>query len=763
MNKKSLGFTLIELLIYTGISVIIGGLTVGTLLTVTKINQNASATAEVSGQMNFVLQRLQQLVSESSNIEIDAGITTSSVKLRMQDSAKDPTCISLVNGVIKIAEGPGSPNPNSCNSTASDLTGSKVVVNTLNFKKMVQYPGHDTLSLDMTMAYNTANPGSQVSHSLSSAIGRVSAATFDSDVIPGGTYEFSLGQTGAPWLKTVTADGTAANPSYTFANNTGVGLFRAGTNILGFSTDGTERMRIDASGNVGIGTTNPAASALLELASTAKGLLPPRMTTAQRDAIASPAAGLLIYNTTTNEYNLYNGTSWGAMGGVGWAASGANIYNTNTGNVGIGTTAPSGIFHIKTISTSTFSATGGTITYSGGYTIHTFTSSGTFTPNGSGNVEYLVVAGGGGGGTCIGGGGGAGGYLTGTASVSTGPYNVIVGTGGAGGPASPRTNGSDGLSSSFAGISATGGGGGGAWSPGVPNGRAGGSGGGGTGNGAGTAGSGTSGQGYNGSVSGATCSAYLKGGGGGGAGAASSAPNGGVGLPSSISGVLTYYAGGGGGGSDASSCSSTGGNGGGGGGSGSGTGTSGTVNSGGGGGGGAYNSIPTDYGGGSGGSGIVIIRYPTPGMVTDVLVVNSSGNVGIGTSTPTAKLHVVGDAIISGGVKPDYDSGWLAENNTTNHFTTYNHNLGVYPSKIQVWFSPTSPPSGWVSPMGVDQMSYPQGAGYNYKNPSAIIVNTTQMILGYYYGAYLFVNYGAPTVNTWYTYNSGYVRVMLWK
>ena len=257
------GFTLIELLIYTGISVIIGGLTVGILLTVTRVNQNASATAEVSGQMNFVLQRLQQLVSESSNIEIEVATTTSALKLRMQDSAKDPTCISLVNGVIKIAEGPGSPNANDCNSTTSDLTSPKVVVNTLNFKKMVQYPGHDTLSLDMTMAYNTTNPGSQVSRSLSSAIGRVSAATFDSDVIPGGTYEFSLGQTGAPWFKTITADGTAANPSYTFANNTGTGLFRAGANILGFTTAGLERMRIDASGNVGIGTTTPTTGKLV--------------------------------------------------------------------------------------------------------------------------------------------------------------------------------------------------------------------------------------------------------------------------------------------------------------------------------------------------------------------------------------------------------------------------------------------------------------------------------------------------------------------
>jgi len=58
---------------------------------------------------------------------------------------------------------------------------------------------------------------------------------------------------------------------------------------------------------------NPASinsSSLLELESTDKGLLIPRMTTAQRDAIASPSTGLQLFNTTTNAFNYYNGSSW---------------------------------------------------------------------------------------------------------------------------------------------------------------------------------------------------------------------------------------------------------------------------------------------------------------------------------------------------------------------------------------------------------------------------------------------------------------------
>ncbi|MDO7852657.1 beta strand repeat-containing protein, partial [Hymenobacter convexus] len=63
-------------------------------------------------------------------------------------------------------------------------------------------------------------------------------------------------------------------------------------------------------GSVGIGTTTPNASAALDVSSTSKGLLPPRLTVAQRDAIASPAAGLTIYNTDTNKLNTWNGTAW---------------------------------------------------------------------------------------------------------------------------------------------------------------------------------------------------------------------------------------------------------------------------------------------------------------------------------------------------------------------------------------------------------------------------------------------------------------------
>jgi hypothetical protein len=72
----------------------------------------------------------------------------------------------------------------------------------------------------------------------------------------------------------------------------------------------TEVLRIKSSLNVLIGTTTDVDSSILTLESTTKGFLPPRMTSAQRDAIVTPAAGLVVYNTTDNLLSFYNGTAW---------------------------------------------------------------------------------------------------------------------------------------------------------------------------------------------------------------------------------------------------------------------------------------------------------------------------------------------------------------------------------------------------------------------------------------------------------------------
>jgi len=70
------------------------------------------------------------------------------------------------------------------------------------------------------------------------------------------------------------------------------------------------KMVIESDGKVGIGTTNPDVTALLDLTSTTEGFLPPRMTEVERDAIVSPAPGLKIHNTTVDKAEIFTGATW---------------------------------------------------------------------------------------------------------------------------------------------------------------------------------------------------------------------------------------------------------------------------------------------------------------------------------------------------------------------------------------------------------------------------------------------------------------------
>ena len=75
------------------------------------------------------------------------------------------------------------------------------------------------------------------------------------------------------------------------------------------ATDGVTSLVADSSGNLGIGTT-ANASAILDAQSTTKGVRMPNMTTTQKNAIASPAAGLMVFDTTLAKLCVYTGAAW---------------------------------------------------------------------------------------------------------------------------------------------------------------------------------------------------------------------------------------------------------------------------------------------------------------------------------------------------------------------------------------------------------------------------------------------------------------------
>jgi hypothetical protein len=93
---------------------------------------------------------------------------------------------------------------------------------------------------------------------------------------------------------------TVSNTFY-FQTNSAADLLSLGLNNTNF--------RSASSVSMGSGS-NANASAQLDVSSTTKGFLPPRMTTTQKNAIASPATGLVVMDITTLKLCVYNGSSW---------------------------------------------------------------------------------------------------------------------------------------------------------------------------------------------------------------------------------------------------------------------------------------------------------------------------------------------------------------------------------------------------------------------------------------------------------------------
>ena len=277
-------------------------------------------------------------------------------------------------------------------------------------------------------------------------------------------------------------------------------------NVMAFYTAGAERLRIDGNGAVGLNGANYGTAGQV-LTSQGSGQ-PVEWRTIVQAPIISSITGNIFASSPGNSLTLTGQHFGSAQGTVNFSGGSLNpsknVNVTPTSDTSMTVTVPSdvannvnsgetitikftnstGLIGSGTNTTVLALPSGGTITTSGNYRIHTFTSSSNFVLTKSTAIEYLVVAGGGGGGGNDGGhdfsggsgGGGAGGYRTGTVTPSANTHTVTVGGGGSGN--NSAASGADGSASAFGSITTVGGGGGGACNNAGENGRGGGSGGG---------------------------------------------------------------------------------------------------------------------------------------------------------------------------------------------------------------------------------------------------------------------------------------------
>lgn len=226
----------------------------------------------------------------------------------------DSSAMLVVNGTIKGATITG--------TSYGTITGSTTSSGNLNLTSTSNSPkgkiNFGTLSaydeLNDRLGIGTTSPAHQIQIIKNQAgVTRMSVTNTNTSSSSYAIYQ-AIG-TAANAFFGVTRDALLGNTSgtemnYLMANGVELRIGTSAAVPVILATNNTEALRITTSGQLGIGTTTPAASAKLDITSTTQGVLFPRMTTTQKNAIASPAAGLVVYDTTLNKLCVRTASAW---------------------------------------------------------------------------------------------------------------------------------------------------------------------------------------------------------------------------------------------------------------------------------------------------------------------------------------------------------------------------------------------------------------------------------------------------------------------
>jgi len=178
--------------------------------------------------------------------------------------------------------------------TLPNTTGTVALTASQTFTGTTTFPGSTVVDSSGNVGIGTSSPSTPLTVK-SRASDNVGVRVLASPSNVGGIIQFTDDPV------TVEYGSIIGAPTYMLVSST--------TNLQ-IKTNGSEAMRIDTSGNVGIGTSSPNASAILDAQSTTKGVRFPNMTTTQKNAVSSPAAGLVVFDTTLAKLCVYSGSAW---------------------------------------------------------------------------------------------------------------------------------------------------------------------------------------------------------------------------------------------------------------------------------------------------------------------------------------------------------------------------------------------------------------------------------------------------------------------
>lgn len=263
-SKSSAGFTLIEVLVYCVIFAVSAIFLTSVLTVATKSQLRQVSQNEVNQQLSFVSATIQRLVKESSVIENEAGISSSTLVLRMASSSRDKSFIYASGTALYLEEGSQAPKT----GIALPLTNDKVALKDFLITKYEVPGGLAVVQTDVTLDYQSPNPQARFSKAVHSAIGRVSAATFDSPILPNANNLFDLGSPALQWSNAffsgnvniggITRFGSTITTGFKAISLGNLGFVTSTVGVVLMAPNGTNCYRLGVSNSGALSTTSVA-------------------------------------------------------------------------------------------------------------------------------------------------------------------------------------------------------------------------------------------------------------------------------------------------------------------------------------------------------------------------------------------------------------------------------------------------------------------------------------------------------------------------
>jgi hypothetical protein len=304
-------------------------------------DNTSDANKPVSTATQTALNAKQDTLVSNTNIKtVNSTTLLGSGNIAVQSTLVSGTNIKTINGTTLLGSGDltiSTATPTLAQvTTAGNTTTNAITVGSLNLSNSIgittvnafglNYFIVNALTTGQGITASFAPNGTPTGFAYNFQFGKSSTANANSLLFIGGGGS-AVGNIANKHVISTSADGTAlgqplvlrvASSSTSWAVvNDHFTIFPGGNVVIqsgntsatdaGYRLDVNGTARIQSKLSVG---TPTQASAILEITSTTLGFLPPRMTTTQKNAIASPATGLMVYDTTLNLISVYNGTMW---------------------------------------------------------------------------------------------------------------------------------------------------------------------------------------------------------------------------------------------------------------------------------------------------------------------------------------------------------------------------------------------------------------------------------------------------------------------